>query len=200
MKSFLDGKDVLKMAANLLEIADAKLDELFRSWNWVSTILAATLIIYLIYPLLTAREPDTHPLLLSRQANISQIRQPGESAIYRALETPHGYPLKSGLNVKEPGAAKWAVGKDGDLRDIWRRAVGGSVTENGTQMGEVGKMYTVLGRQKVIDHRMESISKEINVIGKHIKQQGASSIAVYLPNSVELLTIVFGKRQSSMKV
>jgi hypothetical protein len=182
------------MPSAWLEAFDAQLDELFRSWNWLSTVLAAVLIIYLIYPLLASEEADCHPLLLSRQANIAQIRMPGESAVYRSLETAHGYPLKTGLNVKPSGAAKWAVGKDGDLRDIWRRSVQGSITENGMQMGEVGKIQTVLGMEKVIDHDMDSISNEINAIGKHISEQGVSSVAVYLPNSIELLTVVFGKQ------
>ena len=184
------------MAGTVLETIDAQLDDLFRSWNWLSTILAATLIIYLLYPLLVSEEPETHPLLLSRQANISQIRHANESAIYRSLETAHGYPLKGGLNVKESGAAKWATGRDGDLRDIWRRAVQGSETANGMQMGEVGKLHTVLGMAQVIDHDMTGISKEINIIGKHVKQQNAISVAVYLPNSVELLTVVFGASPS----
>lgn len=181
------------MAATWLERLDAQVDEAFKSWNLLSTILATVLLLYLIYPLLVSEEPDTHPLLLSRQANISQIRQPGESAVYRSLETPHGYPLKSGLNVKEAGAAKWATGKDGDLRDVWRRAAQGSEGEIGVPGGQIGKIQTVLGRENVIDHDMSSVSKEMKIIGNYIKQQEATSVAVYLPNSIELLTIVFGQ-------
>jgi len=178
----------------LLERLDAHLDEFFRGWNWLSTVLALVLVLYLVYPLIVSGEPDTHPLLLSRQANISQIRQPGESAVYRSLDTPHNFPLRSGLNVKEAGAGKWATGKDGDLRDIWRRAVNGSVTENGMKMGETGKIHTVIG-QRVVDHDLKSITKQINVIGGFIKQQNVASVAVYLPNSVEVLVVIFGKWQ-----
>jgi len=176
---------------SLLETIDAHLDEFFKGWNWLSTILASILILYLVYPLIVSGEPDTHPLLLSRQANISQIRQPGESAVYRSLDTPHNFPLKSGLNVKEAGAAKWATGKAGDLRDVWRRALNGSVTEHGMSMGETGKFHTVIG-QRVIDHDLKSLTKEINIIGKFIKEQNVASAAVYLPNSVEVLVVIFG--------
>jgi len=176
----------------LLETIDAHLDEFFKGWNWLSTILALILVLYLVYPLIVSGEPDTHPLLLSRQANISQIRQPGESAVYRSLDTPHNFPLRSGLNVKEAGAAKWATGKDGDLRDIWRRAVQGSVTENGMRMGETGRIRTVIGQQ-VIDHDLDNITKEINFIGRFVKEQNVASVAVYLPNSVEILIVIFGE-------
>jgi hypothetical protein len=36
------------------------------------------------------QDPDTHPLLLARQALASYVRQPGESAVFRSPETPHG--------------------------------------------------------------------------------------------------------------
>lgn len=176
----------------LLERIDSQLDEFFKGWNWLSTILAVILVLYLVYPLIVSEEPDTHPLLLARQANSSQIRQPGESAIYRSLDTPHSFPLKTGLNVKEAGAPRWATGEDGDLRDIWRRAVQGSVSERGMRMGEIGKIQTVVGQQ-VIDHDLQSISREINILGKYIKQQDIASVAVYLPNSIEILTVIFGK-------
>lgn len=177
---------------SIIDRVDAQLDELFKGWNFLTTVLAFVLLVYMIWPLVTSVDPDTHPLLLSRQANISQVRQEGESAVYRSLETPHGYPLKTGLNVKTPGAPKWAAGKDGDLRDIWRQAATGPLNESGEATGTVGKILQVLGRQNVVERDMASISKEINVIGKHIKEQGATNVAVYLPNSVEFLTTVFG--------
>jgi len=38
---------------------------------------------------------------------------------------------------------------------------------------------------------VEGISKQINIIGQHIKQQGGSRVAIYLPNSIEFLTTLF---------
>ena len=179
--------------ATLLERVDAQLDELFRGWNFLTFIILTVLLIVLIYPLVTARDPDTHPLLLSRQANVSPVRQPGESAIYRAHEVPYGYPLKSGLNVRDPNGPKYAGGRDGDLRSIWAKAVKGEGDGQEKPTGKVGKLITVRGTEKAVEHDLSSISKEINAIGQYVKSKGATYVAVYLPNSIELLTVLFGK-------
>lgn len=178
--------------AGLLDRVDSQLDELLQSWNIWTTLLILLLAALVIYPLVTSSEPDTHPLLLTRQANIAPVRQPGESAVYRSLEVPNGYPLRSGLNVKEQGQSKWAPGKDGDLRDVWIRAVGGALDDEGQPTGQHGKILTIFGKQNVVDHDLKAITKEINAIGQYVKEQGASTVAVYLPNCIELLEVVFG--------
>ena len=38
-------------------------------------------------------QPLIHPLILSRQADVSQVRQPGESAVYRNANSPSGFDL-----------------------------------------------------------------------------------------------------------
>ena len=92
-------------------------------------------------------EPDVHPMLLARQAIPSTVRHEGESAVYRAQASPHAMPLKSGLNVKDPSGGKWVRGRDGDLRDIWRKAAMGG------QDGAKGRLLTVLGSQNVVEHK-----------------------------------------------
>ena len=37
----------------------------------------------------------------------------------------------------------------------------------------------------------DEISRQISIIGMHIKQQGGSRVAIYLPNSIELITALF---------
>lgn len=179
--------------AGIIERLDAQLDELFRGWNWLTIVILTLLLIFLIYPLVTARDPDTHPLLLSRQANVSPVRQPGESAIHRALETPHGCPLKAGLGVRNAGTPKYAAGKDGDLRHIWQRAVQGEPDSDDRPTGNPGKILTVRGVEQVKEHDLAEITKEIHIVGQFVKQKGASYVAVYLPNSTELLTVLFGE-------
>ena len=105
---------------------------------------------------------------------------------------PYGYPLKTGLNVKDPGAPKWTSGKDGDLRDVWKRAVSGPVDNDGKPTGEPGKVLTVLGKEEVVEHSFTKLSSEIIAIGQHLKVHGESRVAVYLPNSVELVVSLFG--------
>ncbi|KAF3770684.1 acetyl-CoA synthetase-like protein [Cryphonectria parasitica EP155] len=162
---------------------------LFAQWNSYSTAIATILVMFLSYQVFARRDPDTHPLLLARQAQASPVRYKGESSVYRSHSSPHGMPLNSGLNVKDPGASKWSRGRDGDLRDVWRQAISGT-SEPGKPTGK-GKILTVLGGQKVLEHKFDDVTRQINLIGKHILDQGGARVAIYLPNSVELMAAIF---------
>ncbi|KAL9571077.1 hypothetical protein ACKAV7_004788 [Fusarium commune] len=162
---------------------DAGVTNLFGQWNVYSTGLVTLLLAVVSYRVISTRDPDVHPMLLARQAVPSSVRNEGESPIYRSQAAPHGMPLNTGLNVKDTGASKWSRGRDGDLRDIWKRAAEGG--ENGAK----GRILTVLGSQNVVDHKLDDITRQINLIGQHIAETGGIRVAVYLPNSVELLDI-----------
>lgn len=177
------------MAASLLQQLDGSLDQLFLCWNLYTTGIVLALVAYLFSPLFFTSEPDTHPLLLARQAAPSAVRQSGESAVYRSLEAPHGYPLRTGLDVKDAGTPKWSAGRDGDLRDIWNEA---SRTRE-LPPAEPSRILSIKGRNKPATHELASLSREINIIGKHVLAQGGTRIAIYLPNSVELVTTLFGR-------
>lgn len=181
-------------APSALQQLDAQLEQILKSWNIYTTLIFIVLISYLLYPVFFTPDPDTHPMLLARQGVASQVRHPGESATFRSVETPHSYPLKSGLNVKEPGAPRWAGGKDGDLRDVWMRALSGPVDNDGKPVDKPGKVLTVLGKEEVVEHSFEKMTAEINAVGQHIQSHGGSRVAIYLPNSVELLVTFFGER------
>ena len=184
------------MAAEIMSIlqqVDSQLEQALASWNIYTTLISLLLVTYLIYPLFFYAEPDIHPLLLARQSAASHVRQQGESAIFRSLDVPHGYPLRSGLNVKDPGAPKWTSGRDGDLRDVWKRAVSGPVDNDGKPIGGAGEVLIVLGKEEPIEYSFEKLSGEIIAVGQHMRNHGGSRIAVYLPNSVELLVTLFGK-------
>lgn len=173
---------------------DQQLSDALQSWNLYSSAIALSIFALVIYAILVPDEPDTHPMLLLRQASAHHVRQAGESAPYRNHETPHGYPLKTGLNVRPPGTPMYAAGKDGDLRDVWRRLSGEIPLELPQNAGksEKGKLLTVFGREKVDDVDLAGMGREIAVIGEAIRKAGGSRIAVYLPNSTELLTALFG--------
>lgn len=179
-------------STSILQQVDSQLEQILAGWNIYTTIICLILGIYLIYPLFYYADPDIHPLLLARQSSASPVRQPGESSTFRSLETPYGYPLKTGLNVKEAGAPKWTSGKDGDLRDVWKRAVSGPVDNDGKPTGEPGKVLTVLGKEDVVEHSFAKLSGEINAIGQHVKAHGQGRVAIYLPNAVELVVALFG--------
>ena len=179
-------------STSIFQQLDSQLEQILASWNIYTLLIGLILVIYLIYPLFYYTEPDIYPLLLARQSTASPVRQPGESSSFRSLETPHGYPLKSGLNIKDPGAPKWTSGKDGDLRDIWKRAVSGPVDNDGKPTGEAGKVLTILGKEEAIEYTFAKLSAEVNTIGQHVKIHGEGRVAIYLPNSVELLVSLFG--------
>jgi hypothetical protein len=136
---------------NLMYQFDQAVTRLFGQWNAYSSAIVTALIVLVSYKIFTRTEADTHPMLLARQAQASPVRQEGESPVYRSHSAPHGMPLNSGLNVKDPGASKWAKGRDGDLRDIWRQAVNGASSE-GDGPGGRGKILTVMGSEKVLEH------------------------------------------------
>lgn len=135
-----------------------KIDEtitgVLGQWDIYTTTILAALIGFFAYQVLTTRDPDAHPMLLARQAQASPVRQPGESAVFRSHSAPHGIPLNSGLSVKDPGDSKWSRGKDGDLRDVWRKTITGPVDQEGKPTGEVGSISTVLGREKLVIHQL----------------------------------------------
>ncbi|KAK3714826.1 hypothetical protein LTR37_007561 [Vermiconidia calcicola] len=177
--------------ANVIEKADAQIASFLSDWSIVTTLIALTIVAFVAYPIIYAAEPDTHPLLLARQSSINPVRRKYESAVYRSPEVPEDTPLRTGLNVKAPGAPRWAPGKDGDLRDVWREAQkGGSTAQDGKEVPR-GLVMTVLGKEEVVEHQIEGLSGEIRIIGEHLRSNGCKRLAVYLPNSVEYLSTVF---------
>ncbi|KAF2191833.1 hypothetical protein K469DRAFT_556422 [Zopfia rhizophila CBS 207.26] len=177
--------------ASLIEQLDAKIAELFSGWNAYSSVLLIGIIGFIAWVVYDTQDADTHPLLLARQSQASYVRHPGESAIYRSPETPHGYPLRTGLAVKTPGTPMYSTGKDGDLRDIWRRVTGEIPLEKNAAPGGTGKILTVFGKEDITEHNVADITREIGIIGKYLKDHGAKRVAIYLPNSVEWLSVVF---------
>ncbi|KAL4978003.1 hypothetical protein BDW66DRAFT_165363 [Aspergillus desertorum] len=176
--------------ASLLEKMDGLLDDVLADWSLYTTLIAAAIVAFAVFSFATSKDPEIHPFLLARQSTAFPVRQPGESAAHRSLETPHGFPLRSGLNVKDPGAPKWTSGRDGDLRDVWKTAVRGKVDENGAVSGKQGKIYTVLGKQAV-EHSLDQVTAEINVIGRRLQSGNARIVAVCLTDSIELLASIF---------
>ena len=139
---------------NLLLKLDQTVSDIFGEWDIVSTALFASVVFSFFYFIVTARDPDAHPMLLARQAQASPVRQEGESAVFRCHSAPHGIPLNSGLNIKDPGDSKWTRGRDGDLRDVWRRVVAGGQDRDGKETGENGKLFTILGSEQIVEHNL----------------------------------------------
>lgn len=182
-----------KMASetSLLAQLDAAIADILADWNIYTTVIAGAIVVFLVVTVLGSKDPDIHPFLLARQSTESPVRQPGESAPYRSLETPYGFPLRIGLNVRDPGTPKWSAGRRGDLRDVWKTAVAGVTNEDGSPSGKQSKIYTVLGR-KAIEHSLQSITQEINVIGHYLQAAEVKTVAICLTDSVEHLATVFG--------
>ncbi|KAL9098463.1 MAG: hypothetical protein Q9163_005878 [Psora crenata] len=178
--------------ANIWQQLEDQLAKGLTEWNVYTTLLCLVILSYALYPVFFSPEPDIHPLLLARQSAPSRVRQPGESAVFRPLDAPHGYPLRTGLNVKDPGQPKWTAGRDGDLRDIWKRAAGGPVDKDGKPTGmAAGTVSVVLGKEEVVTYDFDKLTAEVNAAGKHLQDHGAQRVAIYLFNSVELLVTLF---------
>ena len=137
---------------NLLLKLDETVTGIVGEWDIYSTAILVSIISFFAYQVFTSRDPDAHPMLLARQAQASPVRQEGQSAVFRSHSAPHGIPLNAGLNIKDPGDSKWSRGRDGDLRDIWRRVVTGPLDQDGKPTGEIGRLLTVLGSENVIVH------------------------------------------------
>ncbi|CAN9079869.1 unnamed protein product [Alternaria alternata] len=177
--------------AGLLEQLDGSISDILAAWNIYTTLIAFSIVGFLAFIIYDSADADTHPLLLARQAVASYVRQPGESAIFRSPETPHGYPLRTGLAVRPPGAPMYSAGKDGDLRDIWRRVTGEIPLEKGAKSSGTANIMTVFGKEGVTEHKVQDITKEIAILGKHLQERGAKRVAIYLPNSLEFLAALF---------
>lgn len=85
----------------------------------------------------------------------------------------------------------YTAGRDGDLRDIWRRVTGEIPLEKGASSSGTANIMTVFGKEALTDHKIADVTKEISVIGKHLKDHGAKRVAIYLPNSLEFLVTLF---------
>ncbi|KAF7859621.1 hypothetical protein EAF04_008700 [Stromatinia cepivora] len=176
---------------NFMLYLDESITGVLSDWDIYSTLIITALIGFFAYKVITSRDPDSHPMLLARQSQASPVRQDGQSAVFRNHTAPHGMPLNSGLHVKDPGDSKWTPGRNGDLRDIWRKAVTGAVDREGKETGEIGNLMTIYGSDKLVTHKLADVTRQINLIGQHIKQNGGNNIAIYLPNSIEYLAALF---------
>ncbi|CAB4464844.1 unnamed protein product [Rhizophagus irregularis] len=59
----------------------------------LSVILLVLIIFFTFLSIRDAPNPDVHPLLLTSQSDCAKVRNPGETAIYRASSSAHGMPL-----------------------------------------------------------------------------------------------------------
>lgn len=133
---------------------DESITGVLSDWNLYSTLIITIIIGFFAYTVITSRDPDTHPMLLARQSQASPVRQEGQSAVFRNHTCPHGISLNSGLNIKDPGESRWASGRNGDLRDIWRKAVTGAVGSDEKATGEIGNLMTIYGSDKLVTHKL----------------------------------------------
>ena len=85
----------------------------------------------------------------------------------------------------------YSAGKDGDLRDVWRRVTGEIPLEKRASSSGTATIMTVLGKEEITEHNIAGITKEIAIVGKHLQEHNPKRVAVYLPNSLEFLAVLF---------
>lgn len=146
---------------NYLLILDETLTSILGDWDIYSTTIATVVLVLFAWRIFTSRDPDTHPMLLARQAQPSSIRQQHESPIYRSQSAPHGMDLNSGLNIKDEGVSKWARGRSGDLRDVWRKIVAGAADKDGNPTGEIARIMTVTGSD-ITEHHLGMLNHRLS--------------------------------------
>ncbi|CCX10488.1 Similar to Long-chain-fatty-acid--CoA ligase 3; acc. no. O95573 [Pyronema omphalodes CBS 100304] len=146
-------------------------------FDLISYTLIALLVGLIVVPLILSKDPDIHPYALLRQSSVAPVRNPKESAVYRSLQTPVGYPLVSGLQL--PSVQKYSS-RSGDIRDIWKLAI------------EKGKGKIIVAKGKDVEkHDINTLTKQIHALGTHLKNAGATKVAVHLPNCIENLVATF---------
>ncbi len=64
--------------------------------------------------------------------------------------------------------------------------------EQGASAGQPGKIFTIFGKEQIVDNNTNDVTQEIVVIGSHLEGCGSRRVAVYLPNCIELLSVIFG--------
>lgn len=154
----------MSTARHFLENLDQQLAQVLSGWNLWTTIIAVLTVSVVAYGWLIWEDPDTHPFLLARQSTAAPIRQPGESAVYRSLETPHGYALRSGLDIRDETSPKWSNGRDGDLRDVWKSAVMGMKDKDGKPSGQKGKILTIRGKEEIFEHDLGTLIILLSIV------------------------------------
>ncbi|KAI5287873.1 hypothetical protein KEM54_005661 [Ascosphaera aggregata] len=201
------------MDRSFLAQVDALVADFFAGWDRWSTLIFTLIVVILGYSFFFTGEEDIHSYFLARQASESPVRLENESATYRNLDTPHGYPLRRGLDIIDPDAPKWTSGRIGDLRDIWLSFAKGAVDKDGRSLGIKSEIRTVLGRF-VKAHSAEEITRQIEIIGKDLagdkyndnnnnNNKGHShgrTVVVCLSSSVELLATVFASAFYGFKI
>lgn len=121
------------------------------------------------------QSPDTDPFILNVQAGISQLRHPGETAVYRSRITPFTGTLLSGLSI---GKSAFST-RDGNLADIWELAQKASIGE--CSFGATDSVNPISS---------EELARLVYGVGKKL-QNSQNPIAVMLPNSIESLVLTF---------
>lgn len=121
------------------------------------------------------QSPDTDPFILNVQAGISQLRHPGETAIYRSRITPFTGTLLSGLSI---GKSAFST-RDGNLADIWELAKKASIGE--CSYGASDSVNPI---------SCAELTRLVYGVGEKLRNS-QNPIAVMLPNSIESLVLTF---------
>lgn len=99
------------------------------------------------------------------QCIASPVRNANESSIYRSHVTPEGFPLMSGLGIRQ-GYGR----RNGDLRDVF------AIAKEGPMVG---------------NNSWEDIERDVHALGKYLKSANVTRVLVILPNTIRNITTQF---------
>jgi len=181
----------------LLGELDIILLSLVSQADLLTSLLAVLIGLVVTYSLTWSRQPDVHPMILGRQSYVGRVRNINESPIYHSLDAPGGR-MRTGLGIRLAQDRPYAPARDGDLRHIWLVVTGQAVFPTAATRlvqnkpaGTKQTIFTISGLGAV-RHVPDDVTREISAVGCYLRKCGSNRVAVYLPNSVELLATVFG--------
>lgn len=139
-------------------------------------LLLSLPVIYFVFKHYSREWKDIDPALLQYQSSISETRQPGESAIYRSVDVPHGTGITRGLSLR--------IGykiRDGCLKDIWHI---------GFQSDKLTKRSITFGD---VTYSIEIVNAIIHFIASKIDELETEKIAIYgdLSKNPELIFVIW---------
>ncbi|ODV88982.1 hypothetical protein CANCADRAFT_132551 [Tortispora caseinolytica NRRL Y-17796] len=117
------------------------------------------------------REGDVHPHVLNHQSERGDVREKGQSPFFRSLSTPFGYPLLSGLHIRDG-----YYHRNGTMEDICKLGLKGNIREFDCRNAAIASVY-----------------EASHAISSYIQNNchGVKKAAILFPESSANLTVTF---------
>ena len=143
-------------------------------------LLLLLLLLTLLLTIYTSRtlQPLLHPLILTRQADVSRVRHHGESAIFRNANSPPGFELAA-----RPRRGADSVGKMLKLGSATSAVTGtfkaGFGTAGADSKAHTGGNQTILGQQTSTEEMLKLAARFANGLQRKLASSGKCALVVH---------------------